>query len=330
VIDSPVALPSPLADDEVVLAVDVGGTTLKGAAVGRSGEIVTRLTSPTFGVHGKALDGLLRLAETLRGSARELGYRATRVGVASPGHVEPASGTVVFAANLQWKDIELKRILEASLGLPVAVEHDARAGAIAERNASGAEGLDNFLFVPIGTGVSAAVVTGGSLVLGASGASGEFGHVPVIPDGELCTCGGRGCVEAYASGTTILTRYLRNGGTRATSAREIALSLDSDPVAASVWDDAVGALAAGLAGMIAVLDPATIVIGGGLSQAGDALLVPLRRSVQSRLSWRTAPAIVQSALGAQGGMVGAAILGWGGSAIEAGFGRNVSTASTPA
>jgi glucokinase len=204
--------------------------------------------------------------------------------------------------------------------VPVHVEHDARAGAIAERAAHSDDhrGFRDFIFIPIGTGVSAAVVTSGMLVVGATGAAGEFGHMPAIPGGDLCACGQRGCIEAYASATSILSRYAQLGGASG-STPALAAALESDALAERVWDDAVEALAIGVVSLAAVLDPATIVIGGGLSKAGDLLLAPLRSRVAERLTWRPTPRILQSVLDSEAGLVGAAILGWSGEELPDDF-----------
>lgn len=312
----------PAGGREAALAIDIGGTTLKGAAFDGAGRVVARRTAGTFDIDGDAYAGVLALLGMLRDDARAAGFTLAGIGLASPGLIDPASGSVTFAANLGWDLLPLRERLESQFQVPVHVGHDARTGALAERAAQSASADDayrHFIFIPIGTGVSAAVVTGGVLVEGFSGAAGEFGHMPVVPGGEPCSCGQRGCIEAYASATSMFSRYTTNGGTRASSAREIAGTLDSDPIAATVWSDAVEALATGITALTAVLDPAIIVIGGGVSAAGETLLVPLRARVTERLGWRTAPRIVQSALVSQGGLIGAAILGWSGYTLAPDF-----------
>lgn len=285
---------------------------MKGAVIDVSGRVIAQETMTTFVVRDDPLAGIRKLLCLLHGKSTKQGRRPAGIGLASPGLVDPETGTVVFAANLGWSSVRLREILEAEFGLPVRVDHDARAGAVAERAAHPVDhaGLRDFIFVPIGTGVAAAVVTSGVLVVGATGAAGEFGHIPATPGGDLCTCGQRGCIEAYASAGSILRRYLHHGGETATSTPEIAQSLTTDPVAAAVWGDAVEALALGISALTAVLDPATVIIGGGLSKAGEVLLEPLRNRVADRLSWRPSPTIIQSTLGSETGLIGAAILAW--------------------
>lgn len=306
---------------DAVIAIDIGGTTLKGAALDRAGRVIAQHTVASFAVDNDVLAGVIALIENLREVTVESGFQLRRVGLASPGIVDPASGTVRYAPNLRWTSLQLKHLLEVRFGIPVRVEHDARAGAMAEKAAHPAQSpqFENFVFIPLGTGVSAAIVTSGALVVGASGASGEFGHVCIAPEGELCVCGRRGCLEAYASASSIVSRYVRLGGTLPASAPVIAAAITTDPIAGKVWDDAVDALAMGITTLIALLDPATVVIGGGLSEAGSALLRPLRSRVNANLSWRATPDIVQSTVGSQAGLIGAALVAWTGDALAETF-----------
>ncbi|WP_181032855.1 ROK family protein [Clavibacter michiganensis] len=303
-----------------VVAVDIGGTTLKGAVLDADGRVVARRVTPTFDARMDALVTLRELVADLVARSAARGIRVTAVGLASPGLVDAETGSIGYAANLGWSELPLRRILEDELGLPVHVEHDGRAAAIAERAAhpDEAAAFRDFVFLPIGTGIAAAVVTSGVVVRGATGGAGELGHAPIVQDGDACGCGQRGCLEAYASATSILARYRRRGGTAASSTPGIVARLDVDPDARAVWADAVDALAVGITTLAVVLDPARVVIGGGLSGAGDALLVPLRAAVDARLGWRPAPPITASALGTHGGVVGAALLA-GGDAMSPGF-----------
>ncbi|MDQ1085007.1 MULTISPECIES: ROK family protein [Microbacterium] len=292
------------------IAVDVGGTTVKGAAFTHDGSVIAHCTMATFAAHRDALGSVRAVVARLVSEVGATGARATGIGVASPGLVDAARGRVVYAANLGWADVDLVPALVDDFGLPVRIEHDARAGAIAERAAhrNEAAAYREFIFVPIGTGVAAAVVTSGALVHGATGGAGEFGHMPIGPGRELCGCGQRGCIEAYASASSVLRRYRARGGVGATTTPELVASLAHDADAASVWADLIEALAIGLGSLSAVLDPARIVIGGGLSQAGASLIDPLRAAIDAKLGWRATPTVVQSALGSHSGLIGAGLL----------------------
>lgn len=286
------------------VAVDVGGTSIKALAADAAGGIVDVRRIPTARDGGRSLVQLERIIADLAGA---VGGPAARVGVAVPGLV--ADGVVALAANLGWRDLALADRLTERAGVTVRVENDARAGALAERMWAWPDGGD-LAFVPIGTGVAASHTAFGRAVQGATGSAGEFGHLRAVDGGEPCTCGNVGCVEAYASAAKILTRYHARGGTASTVPELITRRAD-DPLAAQVWDDAVAALGAGLLSLITLLDPSRIVIGGGLSLAGDDLLVPLRTTVAAALAWRTPPPIVASALGARSALVGAALLATG-------------------
>lgn len=296
-----------MAPSAAVLAVDVGGTTVKGAVLGADGSVVARGTVGTFDGAGGALGALLGLVESLRTVSESLGVVLGAIGVAVPGVVK--DGTVAYASNLAWNDLPLREIVQARFALPVVVEHDARAAALAERALLrlAAPDLQDFVFVPIGTGISAAIISDGRFVRGSTGGAGEFGHQVVVPGGDLCGCGQRGCVESYASAANILRRYRERGGSVAGSTAEIADRLDVDPIARDVWAEAVHALAMGIAALTSLLDPQVVVIGGGLSAAGDRLLVPLRAETARVLTWRAIPSIVRAGVGVDAGLIGAAL-----------------------
>jgi glucokinase len=291
-----------------VVAVDIGGTTLKGAAFLSSGALLTSRTVPTFGADGSALASVLDLLDLLITTSRAHGADPLCVGISTPGLVNSTTGVVGYSANLGWRDLAIADIIHSRFGVPATVEHDARAGAIAETTAMGETDGANTVFLPIGTGIGAAIMTGGVVQRGATGAAGEVGHVPVIAGGELCPCGQRGCLEVYASAANILVRYQRLGGTAAQTTRELATTLSTDALARQVWDEAVSALATGIVSLTATLDPAVIIIGGGLGLAGDVLLAPLRTAVDEQLLWRPAPQLVGAAFGERSSIIGAALL----------------------
>jgi glucokinase len=298
------------------VAVDIGGTSIKAIALDRSGRVHRRIDVATPLARAGVFDLLGGVIEELQGALAVNGSRLARLGVASPGLVDAGAGVVRFASNLDWRDLELGRRLVERFGVETAVENDARAGALAEHawaggagtgTGPGGRGAGDLAFIPVGTGVSAAFYVGGDLARGASDAAGEFGHLRAVAGGEACTCGNRGCVEVYTSAANILARYRRAGGQLA-STPEIVDVIDTDPLARRVWDEAVDALALGLAALVTLLDPSRIVIGGGLSLAGATLLEPLRRRFAQEISWRALPPIHASALGSHSTLVGAALL----------------------
>jgi glucokinase len=290
-----------------IIAVDLGGTTIKAASVTIAGVLGQRLVVPTPSSPGAVVEAVIQTIDQLRGD-ESIDGRVVSIGVASPGLVDSTSGHITFAANLGWRELALGNMLEERFSVPVAVDNDARAGGLAEGLLRVAEGAQNLVFVPIGTGVSASLIVSGRQVEGATGASGEFGHLQAVAGGESCTCGARGCIEAYASAASIRSRYVSSGGSPELTTKDIVDRAEFDPIAASVWAEAIEALAVGVGALVALVDPAEVVLGGGLSLAGDRLLAPVRERVVTHLPWRDIPAISLSLIGSQSALAGAAIL----------------------
>jgi len=297
-----------------VVAVDVGGTTLKGGLCDREAALLHRERRATPRDSSEALvDGICALVDALaaEGRARFGEDGVAGVGLGVPGLVDEARGAALRAVNLPWRDLPLADLVAERCGLPVALGHDVRAAAAAEAALGAGRGAGDVLFVAIGTGIGGAIVAGGRPYGGAHGRAGEIGHTVVDPDGPPCACGARGCVEALASAAAIERAYAETGAGDGASAREVAaLAGAHDPAARAVWDRAVAALAAGLADASMLLDPARIVVGGGLAEAGPALLDPLAAAVAERLTLGAAPRIVGAQLGAEAGCRGAALLAW--------------------
>jgi glucokinase len=287
-----------------VVAVDVGGTTIKGARVGRDGAVHDQHVVPT--PVGTGPDAVVTALRQLVRSLADTD--ATGVGVVVPGAVDVEGGIARYAANLGWRDVPLVRLLRADTRLPVAIDHDARGAGLAE-SAYGAR-LDDFLLVIMGTGVSGAIVRQGRPLAGALGLAGEFGHAPVYPGGEPCACGQRGCLEVYASGSGVARRYSARKG-ETLPAAEIGARLAVDDVAAAVWQEAVDALALALASATLLVDPGAIVLGGGLAGAGSALRDPLVTALKAHLRWRPPPPVETSPIADRLGLLGAARLAWG-------------------
>jgi glucokinase len=297
---------------EVVIAVDVGGTTIKGAVVDPGLRFVHELARPTPVAAGPeaVLGELEAVAEALASAARGQSATVRSLAVMVPGIVDAEAGRAAFSANLGLRDAPVRDRLQSALDLPTVIEHDVRAAGVAERALGAARGVDDHLLVVIGTGIAAVVHSGAQTVRGASGVAGELGHLPVWPGGEPCPCGQRGCLERYASAAAITRRYAELGGAAATSARAVAARRRSDPAAERAWREATDALALALVSCTVLLDPEMIVLAGGLSEAGEDLSAPVQAALAARLSWRAPPAIRLSPLGARAGLVGAALLAW--------------------
>jgi glucokinase len=228
------------------------------------------------------------------------------VGLVVPGIVDAAAGIGVFASNMGWRDAPLRDLAQARLGLPVAFDHDVRAASWAEHRLGAARDYDDAVILVIGTGIAGAMLIDGDSYT-AGGYAGEIGHSP-IADGPICPCGARGCLEAVASAGAIARRYREATGVDPDGAKGvIARAASGDQVAAQIWDSALDALTLSLAQLTAVVAPQAVVIGGGLSHAGDALFDELRTRLAARLSFHRLPALVPAQLSGDAGLLGAAL-----------------------
>jgi glucokinase len=289
-----------------VVGVDVGGTDTKAALVDAGGTARAARSLPTPHAGAATAD---RVVDLVVGLVEELGResRPAAVGLAVPGLVDEAGGRAVWSENIDWRDVPFAARIGERCGLPTVLGHDVRAGGLAESRLGAARGVDDVLVMPIGTGIAAAVILGGRLHAG-DGYAGEIGHVDV-GHGEPCRCGSRGCLEAIASAAAIARRYGERTRRSPKSCEEVVRAAQAgDTDAIAVWDEALDALATALAWVASVLAPQLIVIGGGLSRAGDALLVPLAERVERRLTFQRVPRLVPAALGDQAGCLGAALL----------------------
>lgn len=292
----------------VVIAVDIGGTNLKGAIVDNTGRAVA---SRSVGVGRSGEESIQRIIELLQGLRRQTelaGQRVVGIGVVTPGMVDAEHGIVRYASTLDWTDVPLGPILSAELGVPVEVGHDVRSAGLAESLFGASAGVADSVLVAIGTGVAASIISSGHAVVGAVTTAGELGHIPAIPDGEDCTCGQRGCLEVYLSGAGLARRYASFGGDPALDAAAISTRLGHDDIADRVWADGVWALALGLKSVTLLFDPEVVVLAGGVSRAGATLVDPVAAALQESLVWRAAPEIRLSQLGTSGGRIGAAVL----------------------
>jgi glucokinase len=292
------------ADDGPVVALDVGGTGMKGAVLDQRGQVMDLRRWPT--PRGEGPDPVVvavleAVAELLR-----LADGAVAVGLVVPGLVDDRGGIALYSENIRWRDVPFRDLVADQCGLPVGFGHDVRAGGRAEHTLGAARGFDDVLFMPIGTGISGAMYVAGRLI--ENKYAGEIGHIDV-GSGEACACGAHGCLEAVASGAAIATRYNRATGGSVGGAEEVVRLMSAgDPAATLVWDEAVGALARALATYASLLAPDLIVIGGGLSGAGEVLLEPLRHRLKELLVWQQIPRIVTSHLGENAACLGAGLL----------------------
>ena len=307
----------PAAPDRVaeglLVGVDVGGSKIAVILVDRDLRIRGRHTVPTsVGEPDEAAAQIASAVEAALASAGESLATVAAVGVGVPGRVDPATGVVSLAVNLGWHNLPLRDRLEAILGVPCAIENDVRAAAagILERRVLG--DVENFIYLSVGTGISAGVVIDGVVHRGTRGLAGEIGHVVVDADGPVCPCGLTGCLETIASGPAI-ARAAGNGGRSA--AEVYAAAAGGNAGALAVVDRAGASLARAIHALVMTYDVERIVLGGGVSRAGDAFLDPVLRELDamraaSELAADMLPAGVV-AVSPDGGDVGT----WGGISI---------------
>jgi glucokinase len=287
-----------------LLLLDVGGTDIKAAATrgaGRElGPVLRRGVLPHADPTGEALVG------QLAGIAEEVldGVRPGAAALLIPGIVDTRARRVLFAANLGLRDAPVPDALQRRLGVPVAFGHDVGTAAEAElREGAGRDGAECTLVVVIGTGIASTMFVGEARI--DPPGAGELGHVPV-PGGLACPCGAHGCLETIASAAGIARAYRALSGASVPGASEVLdRAAAGDVHAAAAWDQAVQALAFALHWSVGLLGVDRIIVGGGLSGAGEALLGPLRDALSARLSYMSMPTIVRARLGGDSGLVGA-------------------------
>jgi glucokinase len=292
---------------EAVVGIDVGGTRIKSALVTPDGQVLAETVRTTPDRVGDQL-GEVAAKEVVELTARSgEAIDLLAVGVAVPGLVDEAAGIGVWSANLGWRDLDLRGGVAAHVDVPVAVGHDVRSGLLAEHRLGAARDVDNVLFVPLGTGLASAILCRGQLVTGSLW-TGEIGHIVVVPDGPLCGCGQRGCLEALSSAGAIGRRWSEATGLVG-DAEEVARRAEAgEAEAGRIWQEAIDALAIMVAPVVAAAGTELVLIGGGLVHAGDTLLGPLRTALQARLGGRDDVVVEAAALGSRAGSLGAATI----------------------
>jgi glucokinase len=313
-----------LRNQRLALAVDLGGTNLRAAAVDTAGSVHYESQRPTFADEG--VDAVIdRIALAVREAADRAAVGAeVAVGVAAPGPLDPRTGVVHFAPNLPgWRDVQLRDQLAALTGRRVMLGNDANAAALGELYFGAGKGTRNLIYVGIGTGVGGGVISEGRLIDGLRGMGGELGHVSVDLNGPRCTCGSAGCIESFCSAWAIereARQLVSSGRGRAIEAagdgddigpRAVgAAAAGGDAAAVALLERAGTALGAGLANFINIFNPEIIVIGGGVAEIGEPLFGPLRKALDAYAMpvMRREVRIVRSSLGLRTGIYGAAAL----------------------
>lgn len=328
---SDTASSSPRRPDSLVVAgIDIGGTRQSLALVQPDGTVVyrARRTSPPDADGPTLFEGVCALLAEALARARAAGWQVAAAGAGFGGPVETDAGIVRTSHHVPgWSGFPLRQALTERFGLPAALENDARAATLGELHFGAGRGHRHLVYINIGTGIGGGLVLDGRLHRGATTTAGEIGHMRVRPDGPLCPCGGRGCLEALASGPSIARRArsavmqdpaagevllaAAGGDPQALTSRHVVTSAaQGDPLAARLVEETAEYLALAVTSLVNLLNPTLVVFGGGVSEAGELLLRPVRRRVRQ---WALPAAgeavtIVQASLGYDAGVIGAAAL----------------------
>jgi len=308
----------------LTIGLDVGGTKVAAGVVDDRGRVLEKLKRSTPAADPE------HTAQVIAAVINELSGRhpVAAVGLGAAGFVNETRTSVMFAPNLAWRDEPLRKRVEDQVGLPVIMENDANAGAWAELRFGSARGFRDVVMLAIGTGIGCGIVLDGRLYRGRWGMAGEPGHYRVVPDGRLCGCGNRGCLEQYASGSALVAEarefaarrpagairllQLAGGSPEGIDGPQVTRAArEGDPAALRCFQTVGSWLGQGLADLAAIMDPACFVIGGGVSEAGDLLVAPARAAYERALTGRGHREYADIRLahfGADAGLVGAADL----------------------
>lgn len=288
-----------------VAAFDVGGTTIKSILVDENLTVVS--TSITATPSGD-ITGVKTVEEINTVVANFSAHvEISAVGLVVPGALDEVNGRSRWSGNLHWRDLPIRDLVSARTHLPVAFGHDVRAGGLAELRAGAAQGYTQAIFIPIGTGIAAALIIDGA-IRAVDGFAGEIGHLNVGAPYD-CVCGRTGCLEAVASALAISKAYERLTGEKGVEAAEVlTLVVAGNSAAKKIWDEATLALSKTCEMLITILSPEIIIFGGGVSQAGSLLIDPIRNNLEETLTFQRLPELKIAEFGTQAGAIGCAMM----------------------
>ena len=312
----------------VYVGIDLGGTNIAVGLVDEAGKILHKDSVPTLLERGPE-PVIKDMANLSLKVVKDAGYTVDDVkaiGVGVPGLADPKTGVVIFCTNLRWHMVPLREIMQKIIDKPIFIDNDATVAGLAESVAGVSAGIANSVFLTLGTGVGGGIVIHQKLSSGAHGVGSELGHMTVQCEGRKCTCGSVGCWEQYSSATALIRQGREaveghpeslilkkvNGDASKIEARTIIdAAREGDPIACQVYDKYIYYLAIGIVAIINAFDPEVIVLGGGVSKAGDFLLEPLRKKVAEYVFYKDLPyaEIKIATLGNDAGIIGAAMLG---------------------
>ena len=308
------------------IGIDLGGTNIAAGLVNENCEIIAKKSIPTKAERPVA-EIIADMAKLARELADEAGCDVEWVGIGAPGTIDAKNGVIVYANNIGFLDTPVAEIFRTHYDVPVYLGNDANCAALGEAYAGAAKGCEHAIMITLGTGLGGGIIIDRKIYAGFNGAGGELGHVVIVKDGEPCSCGRKGCWEAYCSATALIrmTKEAMEADTEKKSILwEITGGIENvsgktayqaaakgDAIAKSVTDAYEGYLANGIATMINIFQPEVLCIGGGVSHEGDNMLNPVKALVAKEVYTRSGKQteIKIATLGNNAGIVGAAMLG---------------------
>ena len=288
------------------IGIDVGGTGIQFGAIDENMNILAEKSIPTT-TSVSFSEQVARIADAVVATASAAGFSADqidRIGVGIPGISDPVTGDIVKCPNMGWFHVPFRQEFMKHLSVPLYIENDANVAALAESAAGVSAGTSSSVFITIGTGIGSGIILNGRIWNGFHGIGGELGHVIFGLNGVPCTCGNHGCLERYCSATalirmgreavalqpdSLILRSVGNDLTRIEARTVIDAARENDPVAVEVYGRWISQLAQAIAGVVNLLDPEVIVLGGGVSKAGDFLLNPLRSEFRKYVLYSDQP-----------------------------------------
>jgi glucokinase len=307
---------------DLILVLDLGGTQFRLALANRDGKLLSRYAAPT-----DAEESQQRLIQRISKAIRELTSdidlkQVLGMGVAAAGLVNPGTGVLLYSPNLpRLRNVPLKALLEQEIKAPVWLANDASLAALGEHRFGAGRGFSHLVYITVSTGIGGGVIIDNALFLGSQGFAAEIGHMVIDPDGPRCACGNVGCLEALASGSAIarmaleeiskgkastITGLAGHDLSKVTAEMVARAARSGDPLASEIMERAGTSLGIGVVNLLHLFDPELVIIGGGVSRAGELILAPVRKVIAERAmpGFRQAK-IVLSALGDDSGLYGA-------------------------
>lgn len=305
--------------DKSVIAVDLGGTLIRAAFINEKGEILARAERETL-----AQEGPEPIIGRIEACIRDVARGTEAISIAAPGPLNPWKGIIHQAPNLPgWREVPLADILHHAFKVPVYLNNDANLAALAEHRFGAGQGINDLIYLTISTGIGGGIISQGRLLLGAKGLAAEVGHMTLEPEGPPCGCGGWGHLESLASGPSIarraveemekgtetsITRLVEGELSKVTAKVVAQAAQEGDPLANSIFKEAGFYIGLGIANLLHILNPQLVILGGGVTRAGDLLFDPIRATVKAHTmpSYQEGLKIVPAALGGDVGLLGAA------------------------